>query len=48
MKASYYNVFFPFEDNYILFNTLRGTIFVVDSEIKTLLEKNEVSSLTEE
>ena len=48
MKASYYNVFFPFEGNYILFNTLRGSIFVVDSEIKNLLEKNEVSSLTKE
>ncbi len=48
MKASYYNVFFPYEDNYVLFNTLRGSIFVVDSELKDLLEKNEVSSLGEE
>jgi uncharacterized protein len=48
MKASYYNVFFPFEDQYILFNTLRGSIFVVDDEIKNFLEKNEVFSLSEE
>lgn len=48
MKPSYYNVFFPFEDNYILFNTLRGSIFVVDDEIKDLLEKNELSSLNKE
>ena len=48
MKASYYNVFFPFEDQYILFNTLRGSIFVVDHEIKGILETNTVSSLSEE
>ena len=48
MKASYYNVFFPFEDKYILFNTLRGPIFVVDSEVKGLLEKNDVASLSDE
>lgn len=48
MKPSYYNVFFPFEDQYILFNTLRGSIFVVDDEIKHLLENNEISALDEE
>lgn len=47
MKASYYNMFFPFKDKYILFNTLRGSIFVVDTEIKNLIEKNDVSSLEE-
>ncbi len=45
MKPSYYNVFFPFNGNFILFNTLRGSIFVVDSEIKECLEKNETSTL---
>ncbi len=48
MKPSYYNMFFPFEDKYILFNTLRGSIFVVDDEIKTLLENNDVSALGKE
>ncbi len=48
MKTSYYNVFFPFEDEYVLFNTLGGAIFVVDSEIKGYLEKNEIASLSEE
>lgn len=48
MKASYYNIFFPFNGNYILFNTLEGSIFVVDSEIKRFLEKKEISSLDEE
>ncbi len=48
MKPSYYNIFFPFEDKYILFNTLRGSIFVVDSEMKSHLENNEISSLSEE
>lgn len=48
MKPSYYNVFFPFQENYILFNTLRGSILIVDDETKTLLEKGEISSLGEE
>ena len=48
MKASYYNVFFPYEDKYILFNTLRGPIFVVDAEVKDILEKNDVLSLNDE
>jgi uncharacterized protein len=48
MKVSYYNVFFPFSEKYILFNTLKGSIFVVDSQMKDLLERNEVSSLSDE
>lgn len=48
MKVSYYNVFFPFGEEYVLFNTLRGSIFVVDPETKELLEKGEISSLDEE
>lgn len=47
MKASYYNVFFPFEGKCLLFNTLQGSIFVVDSETRNLLQKNELSSLDE-
>lgn len=48
MKVSYYNMFFPSNDKYILFNTLEGSIFAVDSEIKRVLEKNEISSLDDE
>jgi uncharacterized protein len=48
MKPSYYNVFFPFEDQYILFNSLRGSIFVVDNEVKKILESTDVTSLSEE
>ncbi|MBU7010089.1 MAG: radical SAM protein [Theionarchaea archaeon] len=48
MKPSYYNVFFPFKDQYILFNTLHGSIFVVDAEMKNLLESSKVSSLDDE
>ena len=48
MKISSYNVFFPFEDKYILFNSLRGSILVIDNEVKTLLEKGDISSLDEE
>jgi uncharacterized protein len=43
VKASYYNVFFPFEDGFILFNTRRGPLFLVDSQVKKALERNEVS-----
>jgi uncharacterized protein len=48
MKVSYYNVFFPFGKEYILFNTLEGYVIVLDSKTKSLLEKNEISSLSEE
>ncbi|MBU7038318.1 MAG: radical SAM protein [Theionarchaea archaeon] len=48
MKSSYYNLFFPHDGKFILFNALRGPIFVVDSEIKRILEKNEISFLDEE
>lgn len=48
MKPSFYNVFFPFDGQYILFNTLRGSIFVIDSEIKAILEKHDVSILSED
>ena len=48
MKPSSYNVFFPFEDQYILFNSLRGSIFVVDNEVKQILESTDISSLSEE
>ncbi|MBU7019285.1 MAG: SDR family NAD(P)-dependent oxidoreductase [Theionarchaea archaeon] len=44
LKPSYYNVFFPFEDGFILFNTRRGSLFFVDSRVKKALE-NDVSSL---
>ncbi|MBU7029732.1 MAG: radical SAM protein [Theionarchaea archaeon] len=48
MKVSHYNIFFPFNEEYVLFNTLEGSIFMVDSETKDLLEKNEISSLNKE
>lgn len=48
MKSSHYNVFFPYNGKYILFNTLRGSIFLVDSEIRNILEKNEVNLLDEQ
>ena len=41
-------MFFPFGNEYILYNTLRGSIFAVDSEIKDRLEKNDLSSLSQE
>jgi len=48
MKVSFYNMFFPFDEEYILYNTLRGAIIEVDSEIKNLLEKNEIDSIDED
>ncbi|MBU7023141.1 MAG: radical SAM protein [Theionarchaea archaeon] len=45
MKPSYYNCFFPFKDQYILFNTLRGAIFVVDEDAKTVLETGDLEAL---
>lgn len=42
VKASYYNVFFPFDEKVILFNTRRGSIFVVDSTVKDALEKGDI------
>ncbi|MGC1121532.1 MAG: radical SAM protein [Candidatus Methanofastidiosia archaeon] len=48
MKPSYYNVFFPFEDTYILFNTLRGTIYVVDDDVKRVLETGDIEALGED
>jgi uncharacterized protein len=48
MKLSYYNIFFPLDETYILYNTLKGSIFVIDSQVKDLLENNNISSLDEE
>jgi uncharacterized protein len=38
VKPSQYNLFFPFGEDYILYNTLRKCVFVVDSEFKALFE----------
>ncbi len=43
VKPSYYNVFFPFEDGFILVNTRRGPLFLVNSQVKKALERNEIS-----
>ncbi|MBU7001576.1 MAG: radical SAM protein [Theionarchaea archaeon] len=48
MKVSYYNVMFPYDDSYILFNTLRGAVFVVDSETREVLMEGKLSALGEE
>ncbi|MBU6997658.1 MAG: radical SAM protein [Theionarchaea archaeon] len=45
MKPSYYNCLFPFKNMYILFNSLRGAIFVVDEEVKTVLETGNLEAL---
>ena len=48
MKLSYYNIHFPYNGKYILYNTLKGSVFVIDEQVHHLLEKNEISSLGED
>jgi len=50
MKASNYNCFFPTKDKdvFLLYNTLYGSLFVVDNEIKTLLESNRLNEIHED
>lgn len=48
MKSSCYNVFFPLNGEYILFNTFKGPLFLVDSQVKDLLERDEIPLLDEE
>ncbi len=46
MRASHYNLFFPFGEKYILYNALRESKSVLDSEFKDVLE-GDISSLDE-
>ena len=48
MKLSFYNMYFPLGEKYVLYNTFKGSIFVIDSQAKTILENNKISSLSEE
>lgn len=48
LKSSHYNLFFPFGDKYILFNTVEESVLEIDSELKELLEKNEILSIDRE
>jgi uncharacterized protein len=48
MEASYYNLFFPFDDEYICFNTLDESILVVSAELKKRIEGNDISSIHRE
>lgn len=46
MKASYYNLFFPFGEKYILYNALEESKLILDSEFKNVLE-SDISSVDE-
>lgn len=46
MKASHYNLFFPFGERYILYNALVESKSIVDSEFKNVLE-GDISALDE-
>ena len=48
MKLSYYNIHFPYNGKFILYNTLKGSVFVIDEQVLNLLERNEISSLGED
>lgn len=41
MKKSHYNIIVPLEDEYVLYNTLRGTLTIIDEEIYTVLTTGE-------
>ncbi|MBU6997267.1 MAG: SPASM domain-containing protein [Theionarchaea archaeon] len=46
MKSSFYNLYVPLEsDHYVIYNTLRDAIVVVDSGTKTLLDNSDFQSL---
>lgn len=45
MKSSHYNLFFPIKGKYIVYNTLRDSILVVDEELKTKLETSHLTSI---
>lgn len=50
MKASQFNYFVPTkdEDVFLLYNTLHGAVFVVDDEIKQLLESDKVDDIQDD
>ena len=45
MKNSLYNVYLPLEDKYVIYNTLRDSILVVDEDLKTHLTSSNLESL---
>ncbi|MBU7025238.1 MAG: hypothetical protein HXS40_13835, partial [Theionarchaea archaeon] len=45
MKVSRYNLYFPLKGKYLVYNTLRDSILVVDEDLKTLLEAQNLSDI---
>ncbi len=47
MKSSLYNLYFPLKDKYIVYNTLKDSLLVVDEDLKILLETADLESIDE-
>lgn len=47
MKFSKYNLFIPFEGDYLLVNTMNGTLYRVSDDIKVAIEQNKMEKLDE-
>jgi uncharacterized protein len=45
MKVSRYNLYFPLKDKYLVYNTLRDSILMVDEDLKTSLEAQNLSDI---
>lgn len=48
MKKSFYNLFIPYSRKYILYNTLTGSINIIDQKLKKQIVDNELKKLPKE
>lgn len=48
MKVSHYNLFFPLEDKYVIYNTLTDTIMMADKELKERLTTSTLEGIKED
>ncbi|MGC1122927.1 MAG: SPASM domain-containing protein [Candidatus Methanofastidiosia archaeon] len=46
MKVSRYNLYFPLKNKYLVYNTLKDSILVIDEDLKTLLETQNLSDIS--
>lgn len=47
MKSSMYNLYIPVQDRCVVYNTLTGSLFFMDNEMKSALEANKVQEIDE-
>ncbi len=48
MKFSEYNVIYELDEKFVLLNTLTGSIFFIDNDVKNAIEKRQIALLSEE